>query len=67
MSELDAIIKQLNKKEDIPVISKGIPKRDWQNIKFSSPLLNYMTYGGIPKGTVIEFAGEENGGKTTTA
>lgn len=67
MSELDNIIKNLNKKEDIPVISKGIPKRNWQNIKFSSPLLNYMTYGGIPKGTVIEFAGEENGGKTTTA
>lgn len=27
MSELDAIIKQLNKKEDIPVISEGVPKR----------------------------------------
>ena len=67
MSELDVIIKQLNKKEDIPIISKGIPKRNWKNIRFSSPLLNYMTYGGIPKGTVIEFAGEENGGKTTTA
>ena len=67
MSELDAIIKQLNKKEDIPVISVGVPKRQWANIQFSSPLLNYMSYRGIPKGTVIEFAGEENGGKTTTA
>lgn len=67
MSELDNIIKTLNKKEDIPVISKGIPKRNWNNIPFSSPNLNWMTYGGIPKGTVIEFAGEENGGKTTTA
>lgn len=67
MSELDNIIKNLNKKEEIPVISKGIPKRNWKNISFSSPLLNYMTYGGIPKGTVIEFAGEENSGKTTTA
>lgn len=44
MSELDAIIKQLNKKEDIPVISKGIPKRNWSNIPFSSPNLNWMTY-----------------------
>ena len=44
MSELDNIIKQINKKEDIPVISIGVPKRNWQNIKFSSPLLNYMTY-----------------------
>lgn len=49
MSELDAIIKQLNKKEDIPVISVGVPKRQWANIQFSSPLLNYMSYGGIPK------------------
>ena len=67
MSELDLIIKKLNKKEDIPIVSKGIPKRNWKNIPFTSPLINYMTYGGIPKGTVIEFAGEENGGKTTTA
>lgn len=66
-SELDAIIKQINKKQDIPVISMGVPKRNWNNVQFSSPLLNYMCYGGIPKGTVIEFAGEENGGKTTTA
>lgn len=67
MSELDNIIKNLNKKLDIPIISKGIPERDWQNIPFSSPNLNWMCYGGIPKGTIIEFAGEENGGKTTTA
>lgn len=67
MSELDSIIKQINKKQDIPVVSFGVPKRNWSNIPFSSPNLNWMTYGGIPKGTVIEFAGEENGGKTTTA
>ena len=44
MSELDNIIKQLNKKEDIPVISVGVPKRQWTNIQFSSPTINYMTY-----------------------
>jgi recombination protein RecA len=33
----------------------------------SSPLFNYITYGGVPRGRIIEFAGEENGGKTTTA
>ena len=67
MSELDNIIKNLNKKSDIPIVSKGIPKRKWSVIPFSSPNLCWMCYGGIPKGTVIEFAGEENGGKTTTA
>ena len=44
MSELDNIIKQINKKEDIPVISIGVPKRQWANIPFSSPTVNYMTY-----------------------
>ena len=36
-------------------------------IPFSSPLLNYVTYGGIPRGRIVEFHGEESGGKTTTA
>ena len=26
-----------------------------------------MLYGGLPRGKLIEFAGEENSGKTTTA
>jgi recombination protein RecA len=26
-----------------------------------------MLYGGLPRGRIVEFAGEENGGKTTTA
>ena len=26
-----------------------------------------MLYGGIPRGRIVEFAGEENSGKTTTA
>ena len=43
-SQLDAIIKQINKKEEIPVLSMGVPKRTWSNIQFSSPTINYMTY-----------------------
>lgn len=34
---------------------------------FSSPQLNYCTYGGIPRGMITEFCGEEGGGKSTTA
>lgn len=26
-----------------------------------------MTYGGVPRGAMVEFYGEEGGGKTTTA
>lgn len=38
-----------------------------QKIPFSSPLLNWCTYGGIPRGKMTEFFGEPSGGKSTTA
>ena len=43
-------------------VKDEIPK-----IPFSSPLLNWMLYGGIPRGRVVEFHGEESGGKSTSA
>lgn len=43
-------------------VKDNIPK-----IPFSSPLLNYITYGGIPRGRIVEFHGEESGGKSTTS
>ena len=36
-------------------------------IPFSSPSLNYATYGGIPRRAVTEFHGAPSGGKSTTA
>lgn len=36
-------------------------------IPFSSPLMNYATYGGIPRNKITEFFGEPGSGKTTTA
>ena len=36
-------------------------------IPFSSPLLNYSTYGGIPRNQITEFFGEPSGGKSSTA
>lgn len=67
MSKLDVLVKQINKQYKEDIASRGIPVRHFQKIPFSSPMANYMTYGGIPRGRIIEFAGEENGGKTTTA
>lgn len=67
MSKLDILCKQFNKQYKEEIASKGIPVRHFEKIPFSSPMANYMTYGGIPRGRIIEFAGEENGGKTTTA
>lgn len=67
MSKLDALVQQINKdwKEDIA--AKGIKRVTSKKIPFTSPRLNYMLYGGLPRGRIVEFAGEENGGKTTTA
>lgn len=67
ISRLDILVKEINKEFKEDIVSKGIPQRNFARIPFSSPLINYMTYGGIPRGRIIEFAGEENGGKTTTA
>ena len=67
MTILDNLIKDINKKykQDIMVKGNILPK--CKRIPLTSPMLNYMLYGGIPRGKLTEFAGEENGGKTTTA
>lgn len=67
MSALDNIIQDINKKYKEVIVTKGIPKVNVNKLPFSSARLNYSTYGGIPRGRIIEFAGEENAGKTTVA
>ena len=64
---LEEALREVNKKFKSPVCKTGLSFEDVKRIPFSSPRLNYMTYGGIPIGRIIEFAGEEGGGKTTTA
>lgn len=63
----------------IDIINKK--KREWEcsnlmdgamsarteKLPFSSPLLNYSTYGGIPRNQITEFFGAPSGGKSTTA
>lgn len=65
--KLDALIKDFNKEFKEDIAARGIARITTKKIPFSSPRANYMLYGGLPRGRVIEFAGEENGGKTTTA
>ena len=67
MGKLDILIKEFNKQYKEEIAARGIPLIQTQKIPFSSPRANYMLYGGLPRGRIIEFAGEENGGKTTTA
>ena len=65
--KMDELIKQINKEEGGSIIGLGLPEYDYERIPFSSPRMNYITYGGLPIGTLVEFFGEEHGGKTTTA
>ena len=64
---LDEVIRKINKDAGSEIVGYGIPKKDYTRIPFTSPRMNYCTYGGIPTGRLIEFYGEEHGGKTTTA
>ena len=67
MSKLDEVIKEFNKKTGEEVITMGLPSYSHERIPFTSPRMNYCTFGGLPVGSLVEFFGEEHGGKTTTA
>lgn len=67
MPNLDEIIKEMNKKTKEQVVNYGLPSYSVNKIPFTSPRMNYCTFGGIPVGKLTEFFGEEHGGKTTTA
>ena len=67
MSSLDDIIKGINKQFKKELAIKGIGELKIKRIPFTSPRLNYETYGGIPRGRISMFAGKESSGKTTTA
>lgn len=66
-ANLDAVIKETNKKFKTETVTKGAAKYNYTRIPFSSPKLNYMTYGGLPLGSIVEFFGLESSGKTTTS
>lgn len=67
MKSLNEVMKDFNKTYKEDLVHVGLPEYDYERIKFTSPRLNYMTFGGLPKGKLIEFYGEEHSGKTTTA
>lgn len=67
MATMQEVMKNFNKEYKEDLIHLGTPEYNYERIPFTSPRLNYMTHGGLPKGKLIEFFGEEHGGKTTTA
>lgn len=66
-SKLDSLIDSINRDAKEQIITRGLPGYEYTRIPFTSPRMNYITYGGIPTGKLIELYGEEGGGKTTTA
>ena len=48
--KIDELCKNFNKKYKETLIQKGLSEYNYQRIPFSSPRLNYMTFGGIPIG-----------------
>ena len=65
--KLDEVIKNVNKTAKEEIITKGLGEFSYRRIPFTSPRMNYCTFGGLPIGKIIEFYGEEHGGKTTSA
>lgn len=65
--KLDEIMKNTNKKFKEEIVTYGLSDYSYKRIPFTSPRMNYCTFGGIPVGKITEFYGEEHGGKTTTA
>lgn len=59
------LVDKINKEYGETVISGTIPPKE--RIPFSSPYLNYVTYGGICYGASSEFVGQESSGKSTLA
>lgn len=67
MTKSEALFKEFNKKYKTELFTVGTVVHNCSRIPFSSPRANYMLYGGVPRGRITEFAGEEGSGKTTTA
>lgn len=67
MRAIDLKMQELNKKFKADIIQQGTDIIEVDKIPFSSPMANYMTYGGVPVGKITEFFGGEGGGKTTSA
>lgn len=62
---LDQIKSAINKKFKIEIVTGADSYHEVERIPFSSPRLNYLTRGGIPRPGAIELSGPENSGKSS--
>lgn len=63
MSVFDDIVKQKKKDWNAPGLMDGAKASRGSKLPFSSPLMNFATYGGIPRDKITEFCGNPGGGK----
>lgn len=67
MASYSEMIEKLKKDWDCPSLMDGANRNVGKKLPFSSPLLNYSTYGGIPRNAITEFYGNPGSGKSTSA
>lgn len=58
-------MKKVNKQYGVDIVQLGVEEKELDLIPFTSLRLNYMSYGGVPRGRASEFYGEESSGKST--
>lgn len=61
------IVKRQEKAWGVSSIMESVDRSVGDKIPFSSPMMNWATYGGIPRNKMTEFFGEPGGGKSSTA
>lgn len=61
------IIKKKSREWQCDDLMTSAAKATGKKIPLSSPLLNYATYGGIPRGAITEFFGNPGAGKSSSA
>ena len=67
MASFEEIIKKCQKDWACPDLMDSVNKVSGRKIPFSSPSLNWATYGGVPRNAMTEFYGVPGGGKSTSA
>lgn len=67
MSTFDQLIKKAEKDWNCPELMDLAKAPRSSKIPFSSPLMNWVCYGGIPRNRITEFHGAPGGGKSTSA
>ena len=67
MPSFEEIINKKKKDWNCPGLMDGAKAPRGHKVPFSSPLLNWSTYGGIPRDKMTEFFGAPGSGKSTSS